>query len=101
MPDLVGSAETRRYRKCLPSGRNCGQACAVSPGARAVIGVNGPPEPDTRKSGELAAPAMITPSAFHAPPTRRLDGKSAIICGGPPWISTFLSFLSLKLLAKI
>src|SRR2546425_5778307 len=80
------------YRKCLPSGRNCGHLWATSwrDSSSVVTGVGTPPDADTRYNlFEISGVKMITPSRFHeAPPPVDVSHS---VCGGPPATSIFLS----------
>ena len=94
MPRRCGSDDTRTYRNRWPSGRNCGARCAVSPAVLSseVIGVGVPPAADTRRRpGPRLGAKTITPSLFHVPPETEA-GTSQIVWGGPPEMSSFLSW---------
>src|SRR5689334_5085624 len=90
IPLFSGFDELRKYRKCRPSGKNCGQRCVVSPAVGRVTTVACPPPAGhSIKPGPLA-PKRITPSWFQDPPCAMV-GISQTVCGGPPAISIFFN----------
>src|SRR6266496_1012674 len=87
--------DSRKYRKCFPSGRKTGVEWPVSwrDTLIAVTGEAAPPRADTRHVPPPKLPKMMTPSRFHDPPVM-MPLISQIVCGGPPDASTFISLFS-------
>src|SRR5438876_6252022 len=84
MPVRCASAEIRRYKKCRPSGRNCGNSCSRSchDASRTVKATGFPPAAVVFQRPELLVPKIITPSEFQEPPTTG-PGLSQRSCASP------------------
>src|SRR6476661_1417606 len=88
--------DSRKYRKCFPSGTKTGVECPVSWRDTLIVvsGEAAPPAADTRHVPPPKLPKMMTPSRFHEPPVMKPLLISQIVCGGPPDTSTFISLFS-------
>src|SRR4029450_2783633 len=88
--------DSRKYRKCFPSGRKTGVECPVSwrDTLIAVTGEAAPPAAGTRHVPPPKPPKRMTAARFHDPPVMKPSLISQRVWGGPPDTSTFISLFS-------
>src|SRR5262245_36609365 len=83
-------------RKCVPSGKNCGNRCCPSwrEASSSMTGETGPPDAETRRMPvEPVEKRIVSPGPHVA---GRKSATLAIVCGGPPALAIFFSFPSAK-----
>src|SRR5438270_2185526 len=84
-----------RNRKCLLSGRNCGQRCVVVVEPSFVTSTGVPPDALIRLIGEKwLAKMIVRPSPLQDPPRASATSQSAT--GPPPLMSIFFSDVASK-----